>query len=148
MSHWLLKTEPDCYSWDNLLADKKARWDGVTNALALKHIRNMKKGDTAFIYHTGDERAVIGIAEITSDAYGDPKAENDRIVVVDLKPLKKLDHPVTLDAIKSDPTFAGWELVRISRLSVMPVPPAMWKRIEKLSKGFSNEHRSAAATNR
>jgi predicted RNA-binding protein with PUA-like domain len=133
LAHWLLKTEPDCYSWDQLLADKKTRWDGVTNALALKHIRNMKKGDTAFVYHTGDERAVIGIAEVLSDAYSDPKAESDRIVVVDLKPLKKLKNPVTLDAIKSDPTFAGWELVRISRLSVMPVPPAMWKRIEKLS---------------
>jgi predicted RNA-binding protein with PUA-like domain len=133
LAHWLLKTEPDCYSWDQLVADKKTRWDGVTNALALKHIRNMKKGDTAFVYHTGDERAVIGIAEVLSAAYPDPKAESDRIVVVDLKPLKKLKNPVTLDAIKSDPTFAGWELVRISRLSVMPVPPAMWKRIEKLS---------------
>jgi predicted RNA-binding protein with PUA-like domain len=148
MSHWLLKTEPDSYSWDKLVADKKTRWDGVTNALALKHIRNMKKGDTAFVYHTGDERAVVGIAEITSDAYADPKAENDRIVVVDLKPLKKLDHPVTLDVIKSDPTFAGWELVRISRLSVMPTPPAMWKQIEKLSRGLSHEHRSAAAANK
>jgi predicted RNA-binding protein with PUA-like domain len=133
MSHWLLKTEPDCYSWDNLVADKKTRWDGVTNALALKHIRNMKKGDTVFVYHTGNERAVVGIAEVTSDAYADPKAKIDRIVVVDLKPLKKLANPVTLDVIKSDPAFAGWELVRISRLSVMPTPAPIWKRIEKLS---------------
>ncbi|HMB96568.1 MAG TPA: EVE domain-containing protein [Tepidisphaeraceae bacterium] len=145
MAHWLLKTEPDCYNWDQLVRDKKARWDGVANATALKNIRSMKQGDTAFVYHTGDERAIIGIAQIISDPYPDPKAEDDRIAVVDLKPLKKLDNPVTLDAIKSDPTFAGWELVRISRLGVMPVPAAMWKRIEKLSKGFSNEHRSAAA---
>jgi predicted RNA-binding protein with PUA-like domain len=134
VAYWLLKTEPDCYSWDNLVRDKKARWDGVSNALALKHIRSMKKGDVALVYHTGDERAIIGAAQIISDPYPDPKADDDRVAVVDLKPMKKLEHPVTLDTIKSDPVFAGWELVRISRLGVMPVPPALWKRIEKLSR--------------
>src|SRR5450432_3426050 len=123
MAHWLLKTEPDCYNWDQLVRDKKARWDGVANATALKNIRSMKQGDTAFVYHTGDERAIIGIAQIISDPYPDPKADDDRIAVVDLKPLKKLDNPVTLDAIKSDPTFAGWELVRISRTNLRTMTP-------------------------
>jgi len=133
MAKWLLKTEPECYSWDNLTRDKKAVWDGVTNALALKHMRTMRKGDLALIYHTADERAAVGIAEITSDPYPDPKADDDRIVVVDLKPKRKLAHGVTLAEIRADPAFAGWELVRIGRLGVMPVPDKMWKRIEQLS---------------
>src|SRR5688572_31172839 len=86
MAHWLLKTEPDCYAWDDLARDKKATWDGVTNALALKHLRTMKKGDVAVIYHTGDERQAVGVAEITSAPYADPNGEDERHVVVDLKP--------------------------------------------------------------
>ena len=135
MNYWLLKTEPETYSWDDLQRDRKATWDGVTNALALKHIRNMKKGDQVLVYHTGKERAAVGIAKVSSDPYPDPKADDARIVVVDLKPEAKLTKPVTLDTIKADPTFAGWELIRIGRLSVMPVPPAMWNRIEKLAGG-------------
>ena len=137
MAYWLLKTEPDCYSWDALVRDKKAVWDGVSNALALKHIRTMKKGDIALIYHTGDERAAIGIAEITSNPYADPSGEDDRLAVVDVKPKRKLDHAVTLSDIKADPAFAGWDLLRISRLGVVPVPEKMWKRIEKLSEDKS-----------
>ncbi len=137
MAYWLLKTEPDCYSWDELVRDKKAVWDGVSNALALKHIRTMKKGDLAFIYHTGDERAAVGIAEITSNPYADPSGEDDRLAVVDLKPKRKLDREVTLSDIKADPAFAGWDLLRISRLGVVPVPEKMWKRIEKLSEDKS-----------
>ena len=133
MARWLLKTEPDCYSWDQLVQDKKAVWDGVSNALALKHIRSMKKGDLALIYHTGNEKAVIGIAEIVSDPRPDPKEDDDRLAVVDLAPKKKLKQPVTLSDIKADPTFAGWELIRIGRLGVVPVPDAMWKRIEELA---------------
>src|SRR3954469_12336907 len=133
MAYWLLKTEPDRYAWDDLARDKKATWDGITNATALKHIRTMKKGDSALIYHTGDERAVVGIAEIASNPYSDPKADDEKIVIFDLKAKKKLGHPVTLDTIKSDKVFAGWDLLRIGRLSVVPVPPAMWKRIEQLS---------------
>ena len=133
MSYWLLKTEPDCYAWENLVADKQTAWDGVSNALALKHIRAMKKGDLALIYHTGDQRQAVGIAQVTSDPYPDPSGDDDRLVVVDLKPRKKLKTPVTLDTIKSDRTFAGWDLLRIGRLSVVPVPPAMWKRLEELS---------------
>ncbi len=135
MAKWLLKTEPDSYSWDDLVRDKEATWDGVSNPVALKHIRSMKKGDLALIYHTGNQKQIVGVAEVSSDAYPDPKEADERIAVVDLKPKSKLKIPVTLSTIKSDPTFKEWELVRISRLSVMPVPDAMWKRLEKLAQG-------------
>ena len=134
MAYWLLKTEPDCYSWDDLTRDGTAVWDGVSNALALKHIRSINKGDLTLIYHTGGERAAVGVAEVTSAPYPDPKQDDERLAVVELKPKQKLAHPVTLDAIKSDPAFEGFDLVRISRLSVMPVPEKMWRRIEALSK--------------
>jgi predicted RNA-binding protein with PUA-like domain len=134
MAYWLLKTEPSSYSWDDLIRDKKTVWEGVTNALALKHIRTMKQGDLALVYHTGSERAAVGVAEISSNPYPDPKAKDDRIVVVDLKPKAKLAQAVTLEDIKADPTFAGFDLLRISRLSIVPVPPGMWKRIEQLSR--------------
>jgi len=133
MAYWLLKTEPDAYSWDDLARDKKTRWEGVNNALALKHIRTIKKGDLALIYHTGDERAAVGIAEITTGPYADPNEKDERIVVVDLKAKKKLARPVTLAEFKADRAFAGWDLLRIGRLSVVPVPPAMWERIEQLA---------------
>jgi predicted RNA-binding protein with PUA-like domain len=134
VAHWLLKTEPDCYQWDDLVRDKRTVWDGVSNALALKNIRAMKKGDLAFIYHTGDERAIIGIAEVASNSYPNPKSADERLAVVDVKLSRKLARPVTLAEIKADPSFAGWDLVRLSRLGVMAVPDKMWKRIEDLSK--------------
>src|SRR6185503_18260856 len=133
MAYWLLKTEPGSYSWDDLVRDKKSPWNGVSNATALIHLRKMRKGDLALIYHTGDERAAVGVAQIASDPYPDPKEDDERLVVVDVKPQKKLAQPVTLEDIKADPVFAGWDLLRISRLSVMPVPAAMWKRIERLA---------------
>jgi predicted RNA-binding protein with PUA-like domain len=133
MARWLLKTEPDTYAWDQLVKDKRTVWDGVANNTALKHIRSMKKGDVALIYHTGDERAAVGVAEIVSNPYPDPDEQDDKLVVVDLKPKKKLPQPVTLADIKADPAFAGWDLLRIGRLSVVPVPDAMWKRIEELA---------------
>ena len=133
MAHWLLKTEPGTYSWDDLVRDKRATWDGVSNAVALKNIRAMKKGDHALIYHTGEERAAVGVAEITSDPYPDPKEDDERLVVVNLKPKQKLERPVTLAEFRSDKTFAGWDLLRIGRLSVVPVPDAMWKRVIELS---------------
>lgn len=135
MSFWLLKTEPSTYSFDDLLRDGKTTWDGVTNTTALKHIRTMKKGDLALIYHTGDERAVVGVAEVASAPYADPKAGDEKIVVFDLKPKKKLKAPVTLDAIKSDKAFAGWDLLRIGRLSIVPTPPPMWERVIELAGG-------------
>jgi len=133
MAYWLLKTEPDCYSFADLLRDKRTAWNGVSNALALKHIRSMQKGDAALIYHTGDERAAVGIADVVSAPYADPKEADDKLVVVDLKPKKKLDRPVSLSDIKADKTFEGWDLLRIGRLSVVPVPPRMWERILELS---------------
>jgi predicted RNA-binding protein with PUA-like domain len=145
VAFWLLKTEPDCYSWDNLTRDKKTAWDGVTNALALKHIRNMAKGDLALIYHTGDERAAIGTAEVVSAPYPDPKAEDERHVVVDVKPRQKLAQPVTLSDIKADPAFAGWDLLRISRLSVVPVPEKLWDHLLDLAKPGSSEGPVAAS---
>lgn len=133
MAYWLLKTEPDCYAWDDLARDKSATWDGVSNALALKHIRTMKKGDLALVYHTGDERAAVGIAEVKSAPYPDPKEDDDKLVVIDLKPKKKLKAPVSIGVIKADKAFAGWDFLRIGRLSVVPVPEPMWKRILELS---------------
>ena len=133
MAYWLLKTEPDCYSWDDLVRDKSTTWDGVANATALKHIRSMKKGDLVLVYHTGGEREAVGIAEVKSAPYADPKEDDERMAVVDLKPKKKLANRVGLDVIKADKAFVGWDLLRIGRLSVVPVPEAMWERILKLS---------------
>jgi predicted RNA-binding protein with PUA-like domain len=110
MATWLLKTEPDCYSWDNLVRDKKATWDGVSNALALKHMRSMKKGDLALIYHTANEKQIVGVAQVTSNAYPNPKETDERIVVVDLKPKSKLKSPVTQ---KHDRAFFISALLRI-----------------------------------
>jgi predicted RNA-binding protein with PUA-like domain len=133
LAYWLLKTEPDTYSWDDLVRDKGATWDGVANALALKHIRSMKKGDLALVYHTGDERAAVGVAEVRSAPYPDPKEKDEKLVVVDLKPKQKLKNAVPLSAIKADKTFAGWDFLRIGRLSVVPVPDKRWARILQLS---------------
>ena len=133
MAFWLLKTEPGCYSWSDLLRDKKTTWDGVTNATALKNLRTLKRGDQAFIYHTGTERAAVGVAEVISAPYADPKMDDERLVTVDIKPLHDLKTPVTLSDIKADPKFQGWELIRQGRLSVVPVPPKMWKHVLELA---------------
>lgn len=137
MAYWLLKTEPDCYAWDDLVRDKSAVWDGVSNALALKHIRTMKKGDLALVYHTGGQRQAVGVAEVKSNPYPDPKEGDERLAVVDLRPKKKLAQPVSLSDIKADKAFDGWEFLRIGRLSVVPVPPKMWERILELSEDAS-----------
>ena len=131
--YWLLKTEPSDYSYDDLKKDRKTIWDGVSNNLALKHLRNMKKGDLAFIYHTGEERTLVGIAEVTSDPYPDPKKKDPKLVVVDVKANRELPRGGTLKAIKSDPTFSDFLLVRLPRLSVMPVTPSQWKRLLTLA---------------
>ncbi len=133
MAYWLLKTEPDSYSWDDLVRDKKTVWDGVANPTALKNIRSMKKGDLALIYHTGGQREAIGVAQVASAPFVDPKGEDEKAAVVELKVGKKLARPVSLDEIKADKAFAGWILLKIGRLSVVPVPEGMWKRIEELS---------------
>jgi len=139
MAYWLLKTEPGTYSWDDLARDRKATWDGISNALALKHLRTMNKGDLALIYHTGDERQAVGIAEITSTPYPDPKEKDEKLTVVDLKPKKKLTRPVTLSEIKADKIFAGWDFLRIGRLSVVPVPQEIWQHILDLSEAGQEE---------
>ncbi len=129
MAYWLLKTEPDEFSYDDLAKLGRDRWNGVRNFRALAHMRAMAVGDLAFIYHTGKEKAVVGVAEVVAPAYPDPAAGDARFVVVDVAPRRRLQRPVTLGEIKADPAFAAWELVRISRLSVMPVPPEHWQRI-------------------
>jgi len=135
LAYWLLKTEPGTYSWDDLVREKQTTWDGVTNATALIHIRAMKKNDLALLYHTGDEKAVVGVAQVASNPYPDPKAGDAKLVVFDLKPKRKLKSPVSLSTIKADRAFAGWDLLRIGRLSIVPVPETMWARIEALSEG-------------
>ena len=145
MAYWLLKTEPDCYSWSDLERDTAARWDGVSNALALKHLRAMSKGDLALVYHTGDERAAVGVAEVTAGPYPDPSAGDDRLVVVDVRPKRKLGQPVTLADIKADPSFAGWDFLRIGRLSVVPVPEPMWNRLLQLAESEPVEPRPVSA---
>ncbi|MEO9294969.1 MAG: EVE domain-containing protein [Nitrososphaera sp.] len=130
-AYWLFKQEPSTYNYQQLEKDGQTVWDGVANNLALKHLRAVKKGDRALFYHTGDERQAVGIMDIVSDPYPDPKDES--LTVVDVRPSRRLGRPVTLDQIKTDPAFAEWELVRISRLSVMPVPDRLWSRIMKMA---------------
>jgi predicted RNA-binding protein with PUA-like domain len=133
MAFWLFKCEPDCYSFADLKRDRCTVWDGVTNALAQKHLRAVKKGDRVLYYHTGDEKAVVGIAEVTAGPAPDPADPAGKLVAVTIKPVRALKQPVRLAAIKADDSFADWELVRIGRLSVMPVSEERWKRIEEMS---------------
>ena len=133
MAYWILKTEPTAYNYDRLARDGSAVWDGVSNPLALKHLRTMQPGDEALIYHTGDEKAVVGLARITSAAYVDPKAKDPRLVVVNLKPAGPLKQPVTLAAIKAEPAFRDLALVRMPRLSVVPATAAQWKKLLAMS---------------
>lgn len=130
--YWLLKTEPSTYAYADLEREGRTVWEGVTNNLALKHLRSMQKGDLALVYHTGDEKAVVGVADIASNPYADPKQKDPRIVVVDVKPREKLRRPVPLAEIKGDSCFADFALVRLSRLSVMPISEAHWKRLLKM----------------
>ena len=131
--NWLFKEEPTHYSFEALAKDKRTVWSGVKNPLAQKHLHAVKRGDRIFYYHTGDEKAVVGVAEALGDAYPDPGDRGGKQAVVDVAPVRKLARPVTLAEIKADKAFADFPLVRISRLSVMPVSDAEWKRIEKLS---------------
>ncbi len=131
---WLFKQEPDDYSYADLERDGETTWDGVTNALAQKHLRAVKPGDKAFYYHTGDEKAVVGVMTVSAGPNPAPGDESGKLVVVSVKPLKRLKKSVTLATIKADAAFEGWELVRMPRLSVMPVTPEQWKRVEELAK--------------
>lgn len=133
MSFWLLKSDPETYSYNDLERDKRTVWDGVSNSLALKHIRGMSKGDLAFVYHSGDEKAIIGIAEILSAPYPDPKQKDPKLVVVEIKAKDRLATTVSLAAIKERKDFADFLLVRMSRLSVMPVSASQWKALLAMS---------------
>jgi predicted RNA-binding protein with PUA-like domain len=130
---WLLKSDPEAYSFADLERDGRTRWDGVSNNLALKNLRNFRRGDAALIYHTGGERAIVGTAEVTSDPYPDPKRKDARLVVVDLKTGSRLVRPVSLDEIKRHPALKSFDLVRLPRLSVMPVSDAQWKLLMQLA---------------
>jgi predicted RNA-binding protein with PUA-like domain len=131
--NWLFKEEPSNYSFDALVKDKKTVWSGVKNPVAQRNLRSVTKGDRIFYYHTGDEKSVVGIAKALGDAYPDPADPTGKAHVVDVAPVKKLARPVTLKEIKADAWFKDFDLVRISRLSVMPVSDAQWARIEKMS---------------
>jgi predicted RNA-binding protein with PUA-like domain len=133
MAYFLLKTEPSAYSFAELERDGSTRWDGVSNNAALKHMRSAGRGDEAIIYHTGEERAAVGMARLVSAPYADPVGGDPRLVVFDLVPIRRLPRPVTLAEIKADPAFAGFDLVRQPRLSVMPVPVVHWRRILALA---------------
>ena len=130
--NWLVKEEPENYSYAQFLSDKTTVWAGVKNPVAQRNLREMKKGDRVFFYHTGKEKAIIGTATVSKAAYPDPKAEN--LVVVELAAGKALKRPVTLAEVKGDKRFATMPLVRIARLSVQPVTDEEWDLIEQLSK--------------
>jgi predicted RNA-binding protein with PUA-like domain len=133
--NWLFKEEPSSYSFQQFTKDGGTSWSGVRNPLAQKHLRSVKKGDHVFYYHTGNEKAVVGTAMATSDAYPDPKDTSGKMVVVDLEPVRALKRPVTLAEIKASKAFASFPLTRLPRLSVMPVSDAEWKEIERMSRG-------------
>jgi len=126
MNHWLLKSDPETYGLDDLERDKKTVWDGVRNNQALQYMRQMKKGDAVLIYHSGDDKCILCLAEVARGPYSDPKETDEKLVVIDLVFKRRLPTPVTLAQIKADARFSEFALVRLSRLSVMPVPEATW----------------------
>ena len=132
--NWLIKEEPTHYSFDDLQRDGSTTWSGVRNPVAQKHLQSMHKGDRIFFYHTGDVKAIVGTAKAASAPYPDPADKTGKLYAVDVVPGKKLNAPVTLAAVKADKTFASFPLVRISRLSVMPVTDDEWSRIEEMSR--------------
>jgi predicted RNA-binding protein with PUA-like domain len=133
MNYWLVKSEPFKYSWDQLLKDKKTFWDGVRNYAARNNLREMKKGDEVFFYHSNEGLEIVGIAMVIKEAYQDPTTDNKNWLVVDLSPVKALKNPVSLAEIKQDSQLENMELVKNSRLSVQKVTPAEWKHILKMS---------------
>jgi predicted RNA-binding protein with PUA-like domain len=135
MARWLCKIEPDCYSFDTLLRDGETLWDGVSNALARKHLRQMKPGDRVLYYHTGKEKSVVGEMVVAGEPGPDPKADDEAAVAVAMRPVRKFPRPVSLSEIKADKVLAAWDLVRLPRLSVVPVTDAQWNRVEKMAAG-------------
>ena len=131
---WLFKTEPSTYSWADLERDRRTVWDGVKNALALKHLAAVATGDEVLIYHTGDEKAAVGIAKVVRGAYPDPKQKDARLVVVDLQPMKALARPVALGEMRANRELAGFDLLRLPRLSVMPVSAEQWAAVMEMAR--------------
>lgn len=134
-NYWVLKTEPSTYSFDDLVRAGRAVWDGVTNPVALKNMRAMARGDDVLIYHTGDEKAIVGFARTVCAPYPDPKDTTGKLTVVDLAPGDRLSRPVTLAAIKAEPRLKALALVRMPRLSVVPVDAVRWKVLLKMASG-------------
>lgn len=137
INYWLAKQEPDGprgYNFETLKKDKTTIWDGVHNNLALKHMREMKNGDLVLFYHTGVERQVVGIMQVISEPYSNPKEDNKRFLVVNVQYKKSFKRSITLTEMKKQKTFQNWELIRISRLSIMPVPKHIWNTIIDISK--------------
>jgi predicted RNA-binding protein with PUA-like domain len=133
MALWLFKQEPTCYSFADLQRDGRTVWDGVVNALARKHLRQVKRGDRVLFYHTGKEKAVVGVMRAVGDARPAPTKDDPAAVVVEVEPVRPLKRPVTLAQIKADAALADWDLVRMSRLSVMPATEAQRRRVEELA---------------
>ncbi|MBY0525155.1 MAG: EVE domain-containing protein [Gemmataceae bacterium] len=133
MASWLFKQEPDCYSFAQLEADGSTLWDGVTNNLARKHLRQVAKGDRILYYHTGKEKAIVGEMKAVSAAVTDADGDDPKAVILRVKPVRRWKSPVSLERIKKDASLANWDLVRNSRLSVMPVTDAQWQRVEELA---------------
>jgi predicted RNA-binding protein with PUA-like domain len=138
MALWLFKEEPEHYCFADLQRDGSTVWDGVSNALARQHLRNVKRGDRVLLYHTGKEKAVVGVMRVVGGPQADPTDAEPKAVAVEVAPVRLLHRPVPLAAIKADKLFKGWELVRLPRLSVMPVSEAQWQRIEELSQAQPN----------
>jgi predicted RNA-binding protein with PUA-like domain len=134
LARWLFKEEPDHYSYNDLARDKKTTWAGVNNALARKHLRQVQAGDRVFFYHTGKEKAIVGEMRVVAGPAADADSDDPAAVVVEVEPVRALKRPVTLAQIKADETFSDWELVRMPRLSVMPVTEAQWRRVEELGR--------------
>jgi predicted RNA-binding protein with PUA-like domain len=133
-NRWLFKTEPSVYSFQQLQKDKKTMWDGVKNNLALKNLKDIQKGDEILIYHTGDEKAAVGVARASGGAYPDPSQKNPKLLVVDIEAVKLLPRPVTLAEVKANKKLANFDLVRLSRLSIMKVNDDQWNIIEAMAK--------------
>jgi predicted RNA-binding protein with PUA-like domain len=131
--NWLFKEEPSSYRYSDLVKDGHTVWAGVKNPLAQKHLRSVEKGDRIFYYHTGDERAIVGIAKAITDAYPDPQDRSGKMSVVDIAPQRAMERPVTLADIKARKSFASFPLTRLPRLSVMPVTDKEWEEIEKMA---------------
>ena len=133
MARWLFKEEPTHYSFADLQREGRTTWDGVSNALARQHLRQVRRGDRVFYYHTGKEKAIVGEMRVVTNPRTDPRADDPKEVVVEVEAVGLLPHPVSLARIKSDAQLAGWDLVRLQRLSVMPVTEQQWRRVEALS---------------